>query len=515
MKNLNSCWLIIVLFATSCAVTRQSSKTDDGLITVNLVQVNDVYEIAPLNGGKEGGMARVATIKKKYLKQNLNTFLIMAGDFLSPSVYNSLQFEGKAIRGKQMVEAMNVAGVDIAIFGNHEFDIKESELQSRINESHFQWVSSNTYHQQDGKVMPFIKYNTPSGTSPFPETLITSVRDADGTLARIGFIGLTLPFNRVAYVNYSDGLTAAKKLYSWLKDSVDAVVAITHQSLQEDEILAREIPGLALIIGGHEHDQRFEKVGNIYITKALSNAKSAYVLTLTINKKTHTVNVVPKQELLNETIAPDSATNVVVQKWVSVANASYSSIGFDANRIVLREGAPLDGREPEIRSHATNLTKLIVNSIKAAAPHAEVALMNSGSIRVDDILQMPVTEYDIIRTLPYGGGIKEADMAGSLLIQILNVGLNNKNTGGYLHYNDDLQFDMASGKWSLNHIDIDPLRTYRVAMSEFLFSGGEANLGFLKPGNKDISRVYDIDPNNLSAMSDLRKAVIEYLLRMK
>ena len=39
-------------------------------------------------------------------------------DFLSPSVYNSLKYEGKRIRGKQMVDAMNAAGFNMAVFGS-------------------------------------------------------------------------------------------------------------------------------------------------------------------------------------------------------------------------------------------------------------------------------------------------------------------------------------------------------------------------------------------------------------
>ncbi len=92
MKRLFKIILIAVFFANaSCKVTKNTIAThDDGKIEAVFVQVNDVYEIAPVAGGKEGGMARVATIKKKYKQSNPNTFLVMAGDFLSPSVYNSL-----------------------------------------------------------------------------------------------------------------------------------------------------------------------------------------------------------------------------------------------------------------------------------------------------------------------------------------------------------------------------------------------------------------------------------------
>lgn len=511
MKNPLWCVLMILLFCGSCTSIRQSASKDDGKITVNFVQVNDVYEIAPLNGGKEGGMARVATVKKKYLNQNPNTFLIMAGDFLSPSVYNSLKYENQAVKGRQMIAAMNAAGMDYAIFGNHEFDLKDAELQERINESDFQWISSNTFHQKNGKIDSFSQSISGKVANPFPETYIKTVRDADGTMARIGFIAVTLPFNKAAFVHYEDALLTSKKLYAQLKDSVDAVIAITHQSMQEDEMLAKEIPGLTVIMGGHEHDQRFEKVGNIYITKAMANAKSAYIITLTINKKTHQVKVEPKLELLNDRVALDPATNVVVNKWVKIANDSYASLGFDADKEVLNNVAPLDGRETEVRSHPTNLTKLIVASMKNAAPQSQVVLLNAGSIRVDDVLQMPVTEYDIIRTLPFGGGIKEVEINGKLLVQILDAGIKNKGTGGFLHYNENLVHDLTTGKWLLNERTIENNKIYRVALSDFLLTGGEANLNFLSTENKEIAPVTETDRIKYNLQKDIRKAIIGYL----
>ena len=232
MKNFIRYVLIAVFFSTtSCKTIRGVSAKDDGKIEVVFVQMNDVYEIAPLANGKEGGMARVATLKKEYIKNNPNTLLVIAGDFLSPSVYNSLQYEGNRIRGKQMIEAMNAAGMDIAIFGNHEFDITESELQSRINESSFLWISSNSFHKLKDSVGAFEK-TTAGKIYPFPKIFILPVHDQDGTTAKIGFIGLTLPFNKADYVSYTDPLTTAKELYNQIKDSVDAVVAITHQSIE-------------------------------------------------------------------------------------------------------------------------------------------------------------------------------------------------------------------------------------------------------------------------------------------
>jgi 2',3'-cyclic-nucleotide 2'-phosphodiesterase (5'-nucleotidase family) len=495
---------LVLLVLSSCTATRNAALKDDRKININFVQVNDVYEIAPLSGGKEGGMARVATLKKNYLQKNPNTFLIMAGDFVSPSVYNSLQYEGKAIRGKQMIEAMNAAGMDFVVFGNHEFDIKESELQERINESNFQWISSNAFHKTASGIAPFTYRNT-----TIPKTFVLNVKDADGTSAKIGFIGLVLPFNKADYVSYTDALSTAKDLYNQLKDSVDAVVAITHQSIEDDETLAKEIPGLAMILGGHEHDQRFEKVGNIYITKAMANAKSAYVVNLAINKKKHKIKVTPKLEKINETVAIDSVANAVVQKWQDIAEKNYSSLGFNAKKILISKGEPLDGRESEIRSHPTNLTKLIAASIADAVPNADVVLMNSGSIRVDDILQAPITEYDIIRTLPFGGGIREVDMKGSLLIKTLEQGKKNVGTGGFLVHNENLV--NTNDKWLLNNAEIEPSKTYHIAITDFLLTGKEANLDYLNPTNVDIVKTYNAVTSIADPRSDVRLAVIKYL----
>lgn len=502
---------VIIITASSCKTARNTSTItkDDGKIEVVFVQVNDVYEIAPLAAGKEGGMARVAALKKEYQKHNPNTFLVMAGDFLSPSVYNSLQYEGKRIRGKQMVDAMNAAGMDFVVFGNHEFDITEAELQERINESGFQWIASNTFHKRKDGVFPFAK-NNKTGMPPFPKTFIMNVKDKDGTAARIGFIGLTLPFNRADYVSYTDALSTAKELYNQIKDSCDAVVALTHQLMEEDVKLAEEIPGLAAILGGHEHNMRFQKVGNVYITKAHANAKSAYVVELEINKIKNKIEVEPKLRYIDETVAIDNATNVVVQKWNSIAENNYASLGFDAKNVLIKSGEPLDGRESEVRSTSTNLTRLITAAMMHACPQAEVVIVNSGSIRVDDILAPPITQYDVIRTMPFGGGIREVDMKGSLLQQVLETGRKNVGIGGYLQ-SQPTSYVAASGIWSVNNGIINPDKTYRVAMSDFLLTGKEANLDFLNEKNPGITKVYPAETGSTNAKSDIRLAIVKYL----
>lgn len=514
-REILSIVLMVSICFFSCKTARISTGTakDDGKITVTFVQINDVYEIAPLQGGKVGGVARVATLKKQELSKNPNTLMVIAGDFLSPSVYNSLKYEGKRIRGRQMVESLNAAGLDIAVFGNHEFDINESELQDRINESAFKWVSSNTFHKTKNGVSPFVKTTT-AGSEVLPETYIIDVQDADGTKAKIGFIGLNIPFNKAEYVTYTDEFAVAEKLYNQLKDSCDAVVAITHLAIEEDSVLARRVPGLALIMGGHEHDMRFKKVGDIFITKAHANAKSAYVNYLTIDVKNKKTTVIPELRMLDTSIALDPATAFVVKKWMDIGEKNYESLGFNAQRVVREKGEPLDGREEKIRSGQTNLTRIAVSAMEKAAPTADLVILNSGSIRVDDIIQMPVTEYDIIRSLPYGGSIMEVDMKGSLVSRILEAGRNNVGSGGFLQYSSTVKYDPETAVWKLKDAPIDPQKTYHVALADFLMTGGEANMDFLTKDNPDILRIYPTPTDASDSRSDSRLAIIRYLLEL-
>ena len=100
-----------------------SCNKDDGKIDFTFLQVNDVYEIAPIQGGKFGGMARVETVHQDLLKENPNIMLVMAGDFLNPSLLGTIKVDGERLRGKQMVEVMNAMNFDLVAFGNHEFDL--------------------------------------------------------------------------------------------------------------------------------------------------------------------------------------------------------------------------------------------------------------------------------------------------------------------------------------------------------------------------------------------------------
>ncbi len=75
-------------------------------------------------------MARVAHVVDSIRNVEPNTFLFMSGDFLNPSMLGTIELNGEGIHGKQMIEVMNAMDFELVTFGNHEFDLKEEDLQN-------------------------------------------------------------------------------------------------------------------------------------------------------------------------------------------------------------------------------------------------------------------------------------------------------------------------------------------------------------------------------------------------
>ena len=509
--NLFYCTVLLILAVHfSCNPPQKTAAgAPTAEVEIIILQINDVYEIAPLEGGKTAGMARVATVYKRLKAENNNTVAVVAGDFLSPSFFNFLTYNGEKIKGRQMVEVMNTAGISLVTFGNHEFDLKQSELQQRMNESDFMWMSSNVKEIKDGVVGPFERMKD-SGYYAIPETIIIDAVDSAGNLARLGILAVTLPFNQQEYVHYEDVLPSAKAAYDTLEKKTNLIVALTHLNIEQDIELARQLPQLKLIMGGHDHEHMYIMEGITPITKADANAKSVYIHRITFDPITKRSTVNSELKFITDSIPEDPQTAKVVQRWMKIAEESFEKGGFNKNEVIGYTEKPLDGKEANIRNHPTNLGSKIAEAIAQAAIKTDLAILNAGSIRLDDQLQGAITQYDILRTLPFGGTIVEVEMKGSLLIKILNAGFANKGTGGFLHWHN-IRSDTRMDQWLVNGEPVAPQKNYIVAMPEFLLTGGESNMGFLNRENPEIVNIYEPKKDDTDDLrADIRKAVIEY-----
>ena len=230
-------------------------------------------------------MAGVETIYQELLKENKNSMIFMAGDFLNPSLIGTLEIDGERVRGKQMVDVMNAMNFDLVAFGNHEFDIPQKDLQKRLNESNFPRISSNVKLKTKDKSILFYKEKEGSQI-PLEETFIKEFSDEDVTTIKVGFISVCIPFNPKEFVEYRNMFVKVRASYAAVKDSVDVVFGLTHVKIANDKRIAKLTPNLPLIMGGHEHTNSHHKIVNVTITKADANTKTAYIHRISFDKKT-------------------------------------------------------------------------------------------------------------------------------------------------------------------------------------------------------------------------------------
>jgi 5'-nucleotidase/UDP-sugar diphosphatase len=488
--------LLISLLLASCAGKPAPAKGTAGdRFGVTILQMNDIYELTPVCGGREGGLARVAAIRKELLAEDPRTITVLAGDLFSPSALGTAKVDGQRLAGRQIVDVMNILGLDYITFGNHEFDLDEQSFLARLRESGFAWVSANVF-ARDMESFPGV----------VPGKVLT-LRDEEGRELRLGLFGLTVNANQKDYVRYTDPFDAAAGQVAALRDKVDVLIALTHLPVALDITLAATVPGIDLILGGHEHEnlQLWRGLDFVPIFKADANARTVYVHRLSVDPVSKKVEIRSELVRVTDQVDEDPETAAAVARWQEIGFNAFRAEGFAPEQMVADIPFYLDGLEASVRNRATSLTQLIGEAYFEAVPGAELSLYNSGSVRVDDILPPGLlTEYDLIRILPFAGQVCEATVKGDLLRQVLDQGAANRGSGGYLQ-TVGVRRDERNG-WLVNEVPLDGKRTYKVAINDFLLTGREEKLGFFSAKNPQVKA-------SCQEKSDIRLVLKEYLAR--
>ncbi|MDO8333911.1 MAG: 5'-nucleotidase C-terminal domain-containing protein [Nitrosomonas sp.] len=388
---------------------------------------------------------------------------------------------------------MNHFGLNYATFGSHEFDIKENQFKQRLQEAKFTWISSNVLNA-DGRSLSNVHQNL----------IIPFTDKKSGKSFKIDIFGLTLTTNKPDYISYTDPLTTAGNQVRQLAKTADFIIALTHQTMDDDIQLLQAYPQIGLLLGGHEHTNFQNWRGNFTpLLKADANVRSVYVIDIYYHLQTEKTEIKPTFVPINDTLTEDTTVKAVVDQWMKIAFDAFREQGFQPEQVVAITKEPLDGLASNVRNTSTNLTQLIAQSMLRAYPDTDLSIYNSGSIRIDDILPVGnITVYDVIRILPFGGNVQLASIKGHLLIKILNQGIANTGTGGFLQ---SANTQYINNTWHINHAPIDPQKAYKLAINDFLASGKEQGLSYLNANNKNFIII------NQGKKQDIRQLVIDQL----
>ncbi|MGQ4807057.1 Mannosylglucosyl-3-phosphoglycerate phosphatase [Candidatus Entotheonellaceae bacterium PAL068K] len=454
------CILSVVAFAQGVVTASQ----DDRVVHLTILHLNDVYEIQPVSGGKLGGMARVATLKKQLLEKNPNTYTTFSGDLYGPSGLSNVAIvDGQPLGGKQSVAVMNKIGIDHFIFGDHEFDqFSADQVLARLQESQFPMISSNIF-DADGKPFANVAKNA----------IFTAANKAGATV-RVGIFGITNPFRSNLQVTQIDRIPATAEQVAALEGQVGILIAMTHFPVAVDIDTAKRFPQIDLILGGddHEHMKKEPGKGLAPIYKSDSNARNVQIIDLFYDTASGELRIEDRLQPITDAIPNDSEVLAEVDKWVEIGFKALRQQGIKPERVVARPKVDLDGFASSIRNRQTALTRLILRGISATAQNADLSLLISGNIRLDDLIfaGSDFTEYDVVRTFPNDFAIVSLDAPGITLQTVLELAQRNAGTGGFILSTDNVTRN-DDGIWLIDGQPIDPDRTYRVGGSQTLASG--------------------------------------------
>jgi 5'-nucleotidase len=376
-----------------------AQETRDCPVRVTLLQVNDVYQFAPVDGGTRGGLARVSLLRKEIMKESPHTLFLLAGDTISPSI------ESNTYKGRQMIEAWNLSGLDYATFGNHEFDFGPVVLQDRMRESHFKWLAANVVDKKTGKL--------------FADTPEFVVREFDGV--KVGLFGIVLQDTLLTSrpgpdVDIQDPCAVATRVVPKIHAAgAQVIVALTHLSMSEDKQLAR-CSGVDLIIGGHEHTLLESMSGHAPIFKMTSDARELGRIDLNISKSTGKLEsidwqIIPVTDKLNN----DPAFAALDRKYGPLLKSLEQPVG--------RTEVQLDVKSADVRTQETNMGDFIADAFRLATG-ADIGLVNGGSIRADATIQPGVlTKRDVLSILPYNNKVVKMQLSGAVIRAALEHGV--------------------------------------------------------------------------------------------
>ena len=459
--------ILFVVFVVATAATFGQS------IRVTILHVNDVYQFTPVEGGKRGGLARLLTLKKEAIAENPNTLFTLGGDTLSPSV------ETRTYKGSQMIDAWNAVGLDYAVLGNHEFDIKTVDLLARIKESKFTWLGANVIDTKTKKI--------------FADTPPYVIREIGGV--KIGFIGLLLPETKQTSsmedsLTVTDYCATAKKLVREMRvrKKVNAVVGITHLFMAQDKKLAA-CADFDLILGGHEHTLLQSSSNGTPIFKMTADARELGKFNLNFNAKTKRLEsfdweIIPVTDAIAD--APEFAP--IFEKYRGLLEQLSVRIGATS--------VELDALSQSVRQKETNIGNFVADSYRDAVK-ADIGFVNGGSIRADLTYQPgPLTKRDVLSILPFNNPIIKIQVSGKLLKQILEhsvarSGPGEDNEPGRFAQVSGVRFKYDSTKsvgsrivgLSLDNSElVDDTSQYTIATSDFLYSRGGDGYTMLKNG---------------------------------
>ncbi len=503
-------------------------------VAVQLLAFNDFHghleppsgSIGRLDGIDAGGAEYLSTHLTKLAGRNPNTLVVTAGDLIGASPLLSGMFYDEP-----SVEALNAMGVDVSSVGNHEFDNGWRELLRMQNGGCHPEQGCRDLVPFSGAAFQYLSANVifdPVVTKRSGPVLPAYVVKETGGV-RIGFIGMTLQGTSqlvmaagVEGLRFEPDVATANRWARVLKSqNVRAIVVLIHQGgvpVDDDyngcagvsgpivKMAQRMSDDIDVIVSGHTHRAYNCTIDGKLVTSASSFGRAITAIDLAIDQRTaDVVSKTARNVVVTRDVPKDPVQTAIIERYrplyTAVASRVVGTIAADLTRTANAAGESAIGNV------------IADGTLDAArtAPHggADVAFMNPGGIRADLTLSpgsapRSITYGEAFSILPFRNRIVVQTMTGRTIKDVLEQQFDNPTPGrdtilqvsrGFTYSYDRTaprSRRVVAGSIRLDGRPIDPGKQYKVAVNEFIATGGD-NFTALPRGSAVTTTGMDLD----------------------
>jgi 5'-nucleotidase / UDP-sugar diphosphatase len=408
-----------------------------------------------------GGFNELSFAVDSLRRVKSTTLLLDAGDVMTGNPITEYAYDGA--EGGALFEMMNRIGYELWTPGNHDFDISSANLRKLANVAKFPTISANildTLNQFPVNNKEYI------------------IIEKNGL--KIGIIGIMSDdfFNLVnqnssAGIKILPSVETMNRLAALLHPQTDLLIALTHQGVKEDSILAANVQGLDVIIGGHSHTRLRHpmRVNGVLIVQTGSNCENLGILDLTV--ETHKIissdgRLLP---LWYNSARPTTGLSNFIDSIKTKIDEDYSTVIAKLNTDWKNSGGE------------SGIGNFIADAQREAAG-ANVAFMNSSGIR-KNLSAGPVTKRDLFEILPFRNVLTKFELTGRQIRSIVEFYINehpNIQTSGIrCEWERKLDGSIKFNTFLVNGKQLDENLMYIGAASDYMMGEAKKYLGIETP----------------------------------
>ncbi len=358
-----------------------------------------------------GGIARIATLIRQIQDETENPVVVVsAGDDLMNRYFHT--FKGKAIFG-----LMSDAGYELYAFGNHEFDKGPDVLAAALDSTDFECICTDLAVEGtplEGRCVPWL------------------IKDYDGL--SVGFFSLmTEGFPYVTSGKSVEmtgtNLETAHRAVRELRDAgAQLVVGLTHVGYERDLEIARSVPGIDVIFGGHSHEyakSAYRMGGTIVVN---GGEKGPYLVRLDL-----TTNEFGKLDLASVRSELIPVTDAVpADEDIEAKLAAYQE-QFPEAIVLGQTEVPWDMTKETLRQGESPVANLVNDRMRDKF-RVDIVLNNAGAFRGKKVYQPgPVTDVMLHEIDEFSNYAFSMSLQGRYILEVLERSAASFGGGGLLH----------------------------------------------------------------------------------